>query len=246
MKNNKVAVYRFSRLPRRRLVHNNLSKSQICFSCFFGRKFSRVSFRDTVIKNVCFFDCDFSGAQFNRATFSNVLFFNCILFRANFINSTFNNVSFSRCTVALADFHGAVFDERTKKTVYKCIEFDDYCCPKFDPDLFPMACPKTGEFIGYKKVSKNRIIKLSIPADANRSSAFSEKCRCSKAIVIEIQDINGNKLEDRAAYGLFNSNFRYEVGKTILPDRFDTNRYKECGHGIHFFMDRKDAVNYLQ
>ena len=36
----------------------------------------------------------------------------------------------------------------------------------------------------------------------------------------------------------------YEVGKIVYADSWDENRWDECSHGIHFFIDRQSAVDY--
>ena len=51
--------------------------------------------------------------------------------------------------------------------------------------FYPLQCPETGSFIGYKKAA-DKIVMLEICADAKRSSATSRKCRCSKAKVLSI------------------------------------------------------------
>lgn len=33
--------------------------------------------------------------------------------------------------------------------------------------------------------------------------------------------------------------------KLVFPDSFDENRWKECSHGIHFFIDKDEAINYV-
>ena len=57
-------------------------------------------------------------------------------------------------------------------------------------------CPKEGSFIGWKKclgaVGDEYIVKLEVLADAKRSSSTTEKCRCSKAKVLEIQNLDGS------------------------------------------------------
>ena len=39
-------------------------------------------------------------------------------------------------------------------------------------------------------------------------------------------------------------NFIYEIGKTVSVNDFDDDRWNECGTGIHFFMNRENAINY--
>lgn len=117
------------------------------------------------------------------------------------------------------------------------------------PD-FPFACPEKGSFIGYKKIfcteeyeSRSFIVKLEIPEDAKRSSSTTNKCRCSKAKVLEIKDTNSGETIDE----ITNVNMTtcvYEVGEYVYPDSFDECRWHECSNGIHFFMTEKEALDY--
>lgn len=107
---------------------------------------------------------------------------------------------------------------------------------------YTLACPKEGSFIGYKKASKC-IVKLLILDDAKRSSATTIKCRCDKAKVLDIENIEtGEKIKEiRSSY---DSNFIYKVGEVASVDNFDNNRWNECTAGIHFFLNKEDAINY--
>jgi len=110
-------------------------------------------------------------------------------------------------------------------------------------------CPETGSFIGYKKAylyekSTSVIVKLQITEDAKRFSATGRKCRCDKAIVLEISDILGVDTTIKKARSKHDSGFLYNVGETIAVDNFDTDRWNECSTGIHFFITRQEAVEY--
>jgi hypothetical protein len=98
-------------------------------------------------------------------------------------------------------------------------------------------CPEEGSFVAWKKCENDVLVKLLIPEDAKRSSATTRKCRASKALVLEV--IGAEKGISKA-----DPRFRYEVGKEVIPDSFDDNRWAECSHGIHFFLTRKEAENY--
>ena len=111
-----------------------------------------------------------------------------------------------------------------------------------DTICYNIACPKEGSFIGYKKANRH-IIKLLIPEDAKRSSATTMKCRCDKAKVLEITDIDTGKKVKRVSSN-YDFDFIYEVGKVVSVEDFDENRWNECSTGIHFFMNRENALNY--
>ena len=108
--------------------------------------------------------------------------------------------------------------------------------------FYPLQCPESGSYIGYKKAS-GLVVELEIPADARRSSATSRKCRASKAKVLSITDINGNPGGDQVRSN-FDPNFVYAIGETVEVTDFDDNRWNECSTGIHHFITRAEAVIY--
>ena len=107
---------------------------------------------------------------------------------------------------------------------------------------YNLACPEEGSFIGYKK-SGGCIVKLLILDDAKRSSATTYKCRCDKAKVLDIENAyTGEKIEETKSD--YDPEFIYRVGEIITVDNFDDNRWNECSTGIHFFMNKENALNY--
>jgi hypothetical protein len=104
------------------------------------------------------------------------------------------------------------------------------------------VCPQEGGFIAYKKLRDNKIAKLQIPEHAKRSNATTRKCRCSEALVLEITNKNGDKVE--SGNSNYNNDFIYIVGKIVIVDNFDDNRWNECSKGIHFFMTKQEAIDY--
>lgn len=112
--------------------------------------------------------------------------------------------------------------------------------------------PDESDIIGWKKAyvdgtmpPKPVIVKLLIPADAQRSNATGRKCRASTARVLDLQDKQGNSLPpDTTAYSEYDTDFTYKKGETIHVEDFDTNRWNECAPGIHFFITRIEAAEY--
>ena len=115
--------------------------------------------------------------------------------------------------------------------------------PELVAKFFPLACPEDGAFIAWKKCG-DCIVKLLIPADALRSSAFGRKCRASKAECLEIQNIDGTQTTLREVHSGYDHTFVYRIGQMATVENFDTDRTHECAPGIHFFITRQEAVDY--
>ena len=108
--------------------------------------------------------------------------------------------------------------------------------------FLPLACPSDGEFTAWKKVD-GKLVQLLIPADARRSSATTAKCRCDKAMVVAITSLDEQEEYSYATSDTFTP-LTYRVGEIAYPDSFDDNRWDECSNGIHFFINKQEAINY--
>ena len=108
----------------------------------------------------------------------------------------------------------------------------------------PLVCPSDGAFIAWKKVA-GHLVKLEIPEDARRCSATTNKCRCDKAKVLEITRIEDGAITDEIVNRSYNPSVTYRVGEMVFSDSFDEDRWNECSHGIHFFINKDEAINYV-
>ena len=107
---------------------------------------------------------------------------------------------------------------------------------------YNLACPEKGSFVGYKKAGEY-LIELLILEDAKRSSAPTTKCRCNKAKVLDIENIKtGEKVNN--VHSDYDDDFIYKVGEIVTVSNFDDDRWNECSTGIHFFMNKDNALNY--
>ena len=109
--------------------------------------------------------------------------------------------------------------------------------------FIPYACPDSGSFIAYKKAG-NYIVKLEILSDARRCSATGRKCRCDKAKVLEIQNLDSTLADIDKVASNYDKNFIYKTGEIVTEPNFCEDRWNECSAGIHFFINRQEAVNY--
>ena len=109
--------------------------------------------------------------------------------------------------------------------------------------FIPTYLPE-GEFIGWKKLSNGIIAKLKILSDSKRSRATGDKCRCDKALVLEFQNLDCSRSDEDEYINDSYADCTYKVGEMVYADSWDDNRWNECSHGIHFFVDRQSAVAY--
>ena len=73
----------------------------------------------------------------------------------------------------------------------------------------------------------------------------ASKCRCNKARVIDIVGIFNGTHYTRAV-SMFDADFRYEVGKTVSCEDFNTySRMAVCAPGIHYFEYPVFAILYM-
>ena len=197
------------------LNHTNLNHTNLCCANLRGAFLSGAYLNHTDLRGADLHGAFLSGASLNHTDLRDTN-----LCCANLSGAFLNHTDLSGADLNRANLRGA------KKVPY-----------------IPMICPEEGEFIGWKKAS-GKIVKLRIPEDALRSSSTTRKCRCNKAEVIEIYNIDGTIADERIISSSYDSSFTYEVGKTVEIQDFDTNRWEECTIGIHFFINRQEAINY--
>ncbi len=110
--------------------------------------------------------------------------------------------------------------------------------------FIPLVCPEKGSFTAFKKCG-SYIIELLIPQDAKRCSATTRKCRSSYAKVVSLTTLSGEPVKTNSVTNTgYSPNIVYKVGELVYPDAFDDDRWNECSHGIHFFINRQEAVEY--
>lgn len=200
-------------------------------SSFYRSNLMLFDFGNSFVHRCVFFECDFTSSNFVRSDLRHCIFYKCRFFGSRFDEAVTRDCSFVYCN------------------------FEGVCNP---PDV-PLSCPESGEFIGWKKAHINHltetdcgfrvdiepcIVKLRILPYSKRSSAYGRKCRCDKALVLEIQSLMGEVLDGEVATSMRDMEFHYRAGEVVSVPNFDENPHHECAPGIHFFITRKEAVDY--
>lgn len=236
---------------------------------FHGVYLDKANFENAVIHN-----CDFNSASLSMVEFNNAELYRCNFGLAKLSGAEFVDTKIFDCDFFGANLYSARFiGANIGYTNFKNAQINDRTCFNDvvarhlkDMPYIPMVCPEEGEFVAWKAVCASTyastsdlfkdvhhtpiLVKLLIPADAKRSSGFGRKCRASKAKVLDICNLDGREIKWKFGYRIHSCwhwEFEYEVGKIIEPEEaFNEDRWSECASGIHFFMNRREAIEYSE
>jgi len=180
----------------------------------------------------------FSQAYFIEAQLKYALLRNANLKGADLVGANLFGALLINANLKGADLVGAnLFGADLSEANLAYVRVDDNTQGYF------LACPSHGAFTAFKKAG-GYIVVLWIPEDAKRSSATTYKCRCDKAKVLRIENLDGTPTKIDRVSSNYDKDFIYKVGETVSVENFDDNRWNECSTGIHFFIDRDLAVIY--
>ena len=216
--------------------------------------------------------CTFSGCELDQAHFTDCTVYDCSFIYTLIGCGVFNNCDiigsrFEFCNLGHSEFNTTKLSntyfycsDMSQSSMYNCsvTDVDSDSCTYVGSEIdgtdinVPSHVPDTGSFVGLKKartytgfseLDKYYIVKLIIPENAKRSNAGRDKCRANIAYVDDIQDMEGNSV-DIVVYSMWDDKFAYKRGETVEVKYFYDDRLMECASGIHFFLNRNDAVNY--
>ena len=200
--------------------------------------------RDADLSGAGLRDADLRGTDLRKADLRNANLRNANLCGAYLLNADLRNANLYGANLHYADLSDADLHNADLREAH--LLNADLRGTKNVPYI-PMVCPEEGDFIGWKKAEGHKdkvIVKLHIPSDAKRSSATTRKCRCSKAEVIAIYNLDGTEAGETTCHSDYDHSFIYEVGKTVEVTNFSEDRWEECAKGIHFFINKQEAINY--
>ena len=222
-------------LRRADLYEANLMLAYLMEANLMEANLIRANLREADVREANLYKADLMEADLREAFLYKATLYKANLYKADLRGANLRGADLIGANLRGADLSGANLRGANLRGA-------DLCGAKLD---WPLACQEKGSFIGYKKCRNNLIVELEIPEDAYRCSATSKKCRCSKAKVLSITNIDGSESTSDVAVSKYDSSFVYRIGETVEVTDFDQNRWNECSTGIHFFMNREDAVKYV-
>lgn len=198
-----------------------------------GRILRNKDFTQVAFKNVCFDGADLTGSCFHNALLDGCSLRNALLKDADLTGTSLRGADLEGADICGANLWCAVL-EKANLTDVRSDEATRF---------FRLYCPEKGAFMGYKKCCDDRIVELLIPADAKRTSATRNSCRCSKAKVLIIKNFDCTQYYDEA-WSLVDETFVYRRGCEVKVPDFDEDRWNDSTTGIHFWMTREEAMKY--
>ena len=199
-----------------------------------GMDFSRVDFSNGDFKNVNFRSCKFDNAKLQHTKFEN-----CDLSGSSFAYADLFSADLRTCNLSGSNFDGADF--------FAALLWEAKLDNLFVTDrtkFFRNYCPEEGYIFGYKKCFNERMVQLLIPKNAKRCSSTTNACRCDKARVVAITDVN-KKESYKETMSFVDPNFIYRLGEMVYADSYNEDRWHDSSHGIHFWMTFEEALSYM-
>ena len=217
----------------------DLRDADLCGANLYRADLRGADLRRANIGSANLYGANLRRADFSEADLRGTELCKSILCEADLRGADLRKANLSRADINFANLYGADLTGAFLGGAY----FDEAYVSEAHID-YPIACPEKGSFIGYKQAN-GLIVELLILDTAMRCSATSRKCRCSEAKVISITTLAGDYTDVTEVCSNFDNDFIYKVGETVKVENFDTNRWNECSSGIHFFITRDEAVNYI-
>ena len=227
--------FRMCNITKSRLIDSDFTESDFRFCDLSFANMRGCSMHNTGAESSDFDHCDFDASDM-----SSCMFARCSLLVSSFRGSNLTFTRFLECSL-----YECVFGHNDMShSKFKSCDIDNiYISSVKNFPYIPMTCPETGSFVAWKKAN-GLIVKLKIPEDARRSSATGRKCRCDKAFVVAIENIDGTPSMLKEVTSNYDENFVYRVGEMVNEITFSDDRFRVCARGIHFFMTRQEAVEY--
>ena len=229
------------------ICNTDFSKAEQKGSVFFkadglGAKFTGAILTHASFTKALLWDSDLSGADLTNADLHAAQLCDTLFCNATLVDADLSRADLDYAHFSHADCKNAIFDH-TANTYWAHFDDADLAGASFygtgirQEDLeeakgafIPLSCPDEGEFVGWTKSGEGYMIKLLIPAEAERKSAANRLSHASLAKTIAIYDENGVEVSE-AENGL-NKGCIFRPGEYVSSDK---------NNGVWFFISRAEA-----
>lgn len=203
-----------------------------------GRHFKSVNFsKRNSLFHFKFIGCLFTDCNFENMGLNFLKFIDCTFNNCNFKKSIFTSVKFIECRLNTCNLDKAVVLDG-KDPFQDC--YLDYLNVGIIDGIKDTISSGT-DLRAWKKCFIGQevgvVVELKIPADAARVRPYGQnKCRASHAVIVDAPE---------GAYSWYMHHVKYVIGETIKSDIFNPDPWTVCTNGIHFFLTKQEASDFI-
>ena len=217
------------------LSRANLSDADLSDADLSDADLSRANLSDADLSDADLSDANLSGADLSRANLSDADLSDADLSdadlsRANLSGANLRSAYLSRADLSRADLRSA----NLRSANLRSANLNEI---KNMP-IFQIV-PELGPFYAFKKLREGVIATLYVPRSAGRVNSTGRKCRVEKAKVIALTK------GATEAYDNHSGKLLYKLECWVKPDSFNSDIREECTNGIHCFITKKEAEDYV-
>lgn len=166
-----------------------------------------------------FKDCDFFGQDLSGLNFAH----------KDLRGANLSGANLTKCDLVLTKLDGALLEGAKM------------------PDKL-VNLPEDGAVVGFKKLMGGILVKVEVPADAQRVVSWGTRlCRASALKVLAVVTAKGAS----CAWGTgdmpsklvswFDNSLEYKVGELVAPNSYNGDNTLVMTNGLHFCLTEKDA-----
>ena len=205
---------------RANLSGANLSRANLSRANLSGANLSGANLYRAYLSGANLSRADLSGTDLSRADLSGTDLSRADLSGTDLYRANLYRANLSRADLSGADLSGANLSGAKDLPILQ--------------SLRTSIVPQVGQFVGWKKCKNGVIAKLMIGKKARRSNATSRKCRAEYVKVLEI-------IGAEFGVSIYDEKTEYRVGQIVRCDKWNEDRWVECGGGIHFYLSKEEA-----
>jgi hypothetical protein len=216
----------------------NLYGADLSGANLYGANLSGADLSGADLSGANLYGADLSGANLSRANLSRADLSGANLYGANLSRANLYRADLSRADLSGANLSGADLSraDLSRADLYRANLSGAKEIPLLAAAQTSIV-PEEGQIIGWKLCKNNVLVKLLVGKNAKRSNATGRKCRAEYVKVLAVigAEVGISKHDDKT---------EYRAGAIVRCDKWNEDRWVECGGGIHFFLTRIEAENY--
>lgn len=229
-------------------LNNNFANMDLRGVDFTGRNLSQANFKDANLEGACFIDTVLVSANFEGANLKNADFSCANAWGANFNETNCQNAVFLSSNLTEASFEGADLDGASfaqANLTEANLQDTNIITAEFDNTvgIYPV-CPTHDDFIGWTigedEEGNECLVKVSIPAWAQRSSGTTRKCRAEILYIESIERLKDGY--DPIEVTLKNRKYILTENDIVRDNDYEADRFKVSSTDLYFWISKEEAL----